>query len=72
MINLESIEEQEMRLHRVRTKVITFKQLVQTVYDSGSMTYDKWQALDLASRTSDDYNDSLTLNKLTVLFSMNL
>ena len=35
MINLESIEEQEMRLHRVRTKVITFKQLVQTVYDSG-------------------------------------
>ena len=69
MINLKSIEDQEIKMHRIRTKVITFKSLVQKVYDSGNMTYEQWQALDLASQVSDDYNDSLTLNKLTALFS---
>ena len=71
MTNLRLIEDQEMELHRIRTKVVSFKILVQSVYDSGVMTYEQWQALDLAAQVSDDYNDALTLNKLTVLFSNN-
>lgn len=71
MTNLKAIEQKELELHRVRTKVISFKQLVQSVYDSGVMTYEQWQALDLAAQVSDDYNDSLTLNKLTIIFSNN-
>jgi hypothetical protein len=65
---LNALEEQEMKLHRIRIKVVTFKQLVQAVYDSGSMSYEQWNCLEVAAQVSEDYNDSLTLNKLTVIF----
>lgn len=68
MNNLQAIEDQELRLHRIRTKLVTFKQLVQVVYDNKSMTYEQFLELNLAALVSDDYNDSLTLNKLTIIF----
>jgi hypothetical protein len=68
---LNSIENNEMKLHRIRTKVVTFKQLALKVFESNAMTYDQFLELDIAAQVSDDYNDALTLNKLTVLFSNN-
>jgi peptide methionine sulfoxide reductase MsrA len=68
MNNLQALENQEMRLHRIRTKVVAFKELVQVVYQNEVMTYDQFLELNLAAQVSSDYNDALTLNKLTCIF----
>jgi hypothetical protein len=67
---LQAVEDNEMKLHRIRTKVLTFKQLLAVVFEEQSWDYQQWLELDLACRVSDDYNDSLTLNKLTCIIPM--
>lgn len=67
-IELQAIEERELRLHRIRKGLITFKALVNTVEKNQSMTYEQFFDLQVAVIASTDYNDSLTLNKLTVLY----
>lgn len=65
---LKVIEEREMRLHRIRKGLITFKVLANNVEKNQAMTYEQFLDLQVAAIASNDYNDSLTLNKLTVLF----
>ena len=66
---LQAIENKELRLHKIRTKLITFKELaIRFMQNPDDMTQEQWYELDLAARVSDDVNDSLYLNKLTTIF----
>lgn len=67
-IELQAIEEREMRLHRIRKGLITFKTLANSIEKNQAMTYEQFLDLQVAAIASNDYNDSLTLNKLTVLY----
>lgn len=66
--DLAAIEERELRLHRIRKGLITFKAIAATVERQQSMTYEQFLDLQVAAIASSDYNDALTLNKLTVLY----
>jgi hypothetical protein len=68
---LHDIENHEMTLHRIRTQVLSFKVLAQKVIVKSEMSHEDFIYLLEAARVSPDYNDALTLNKLTVLFSNN-
>ena len=61
-------EQRQLRLHRIRTKLVTFKELVKEVFKTKSMTLEQFVELNIAAQVSSDYQDSLTLNKLTVIF----
>ena len=61
-------EQRQLRLHRIRTKLVTFKELVKEVFKTKSMTLEQFAELNIAAQVSSDYQDSLTLNKLTVIF----
>jgi hypothetical protein len=61
-------EFQELRIHRIRTKKITFREIVEPVLKAKSMSYEQFLELKIAAHVSDDYNDALLLNKLTVLY----
>lgn len=67
---LSNIENTEMTLHRIRLGLISFKELVKPVLKNNAMSYEQFEELNLAAQVSNDYNDSLTLNKLTVLFAI--
>lgn len=69
-MNIQAIEENEMKLHRIRTKVVTFKQLALIITEKQSWDYQEFLELELAARVSDDYQDALTLNKMTCILPM--
>ncbi len=51
--------------------MINFKALAIMVMTKGFMTTDEFLVLNECAQVSADYNDSLTLNKLTVVFNIN-
>jgi hypothetical protein len=67
-MNIQQKEEMELRMHRIRKGLITFKDLSKIVLKNKSMTYQQFLELQVAAVASKDYNDALLLNKLTVLY----
>jgi hypothetical protein len=61
-------DHEQMKLHRIKMKVLSFKELVKEVYKTNTMSHDQFFYLNEAAKMSDDFNDSLTLNKLTCIF----
>jgi hypothetical protein len=61
-------EAQQLRIHRIRLKLVTFQELVKPVLENKSMSYEQFLELNIACCVSDNYNDALMLNKLTVLY----
>lgn len=61
-------EAQQLRIHRIRMKLVSFQELVKPVIDNKAMSYEQFLELNIAATVSSDYNDALTLNKLTVLY----
>lgn len=68
---LQVIEEHEVKLHRIRLGALSFKVLALEVIAKQSMSHSDFVYLLEAARISNDYNDSLTLNKFTCIFSEN-
>ncbi len=69
--DLNALEALETEIHRARQGLINFKALAIKVMDSGEMTHADFLILDAAALASPDFNDSLTLNKMTILFALN-
>lgn len=67
-MNIQQKEEMELRMHRIRKGLVTFKDLSKIVLKNKSMTYQQFSELQVAAIASKDYNDALLLNKLTVLY----
>lgn len=67
---LSNIETKEMTIHRIRLGLVSFKELVKPVFENNAMSHKQFLELDVAAQVSNDYNDSLTLNKLTVVFKI--
>lgn len=65
---LDALEEREMRLHRIKKGLISFQSLALPVFKAQAMSYEQYLDLQVAAIASNDYNDSLTLNKLTIMF----
>lgn len=61
-------EAQQLKIHRIRMKLILFEELSKPVLEAKTMSYEQFLELNMAAVVSNDYNDSLTLNKLTVLY----
>jgi hypothetical protein len=64
-MNLRLIEENELRIHKIRTQLITFKDLVKQL-DLNNITHENYVELEIAANLSKDFKDAITFNHLTV------
>jgi hypothetical protein len=69
MVDINELESLELQLHKARQNQLNFKTLAFKVFESGVMTYSEFQVLNEAAKASPDYNDALTLNKLTTILN---
>ncbi len=69
---LNSVETLELEIHRAKTGLVDFKPLAMRCFDKGEMTHGEFLILNAAAEVSKDFNDCLTLNKMTILFNNRL
>jgi hypothetical protein len=65
-MNLNQIENQALQLHRVRTGLVSFKELYKVIIKNKCMNKNEFNQLLEAARVSPNYNDSITLNNLVI------
>lgn len=67
---MKNSDEMQLQLHRARMGLISFKKMAAEILNKQSMSHEEFLILNEAALKSDDYQDSITLNNMTIAFGV--